>query len=146
MKVLGLSTAECRRLFNHSEKGWDESWAQFAICIQNCFVYYVNAFNIASLEQQRELVVVDKLKDVLSPKAHAFVIQNETTGKAFRLDEAANLAKQLEESQIAKDNNSGATEWRGGTAIQVRKERTMADSTRAQYEDSGWSGPKHQSM
>ncbi|KAH6930515.1 hypothetical protein HPB50_014569 [Hyalomma asiaticum] len=106
LKGLRLSSSEYRRLFTQSKKRGDETWSQFAIRLEIYLIYYLNGYRVSSVEEFRNLVVTDRLRDTLGAEARSFVIQNEAPAKIMLPLEIAELAESFEESRRGMTNSS----------------------------------------
>ncbi|XP_064482824.1 uncharacterized protein LOC135395659 [Ornithodoros turicata] len=108
LEGLRLSTAEYRHLFLQSRRSGKETWDQFAVRIENYLSYYLRSCNVKSMEELQQLMVVDRLKECLTPEARAHIILNGGEG-LLKPSDLAKMAENFDESLKCKTNSSGNT-------------------------------------
>lgn len=108
LNELRLMANEYKRLFFVTRRAEGESWNQFTTKIETYFYYYMKARKIETLEQLRELIIADRLKQIMADDLRTYVVQNETGGW-LRPRELARLTDNFEESQRGKRNSGKAS-------------------------------------
>lgn len=97
LKQLRMTANEYKRLFMSAQKGESEPWSQFVSQIETLFSYYINSRGISTLDDMKDLIIADRLKQVMSDDLRTYILQNEIKNW-LRPTELAELAENFEES------------------------------------------------
>ena len=77
LREFKLTPRVYRTRFNEANKGVIESWTQFASRLDIMFTYYTDSRKVKTLAELRNLIIADKMKDVMPVKIKEFIIGNE---------------------------------------------------------------------
>lgn len=75
-----------------------ESWGQLIPKLDVLLGYYLHSQQI-TLESLHSLIITDRVKQLMTDKLHAYVLQHETGGW-YCPDDIAHVAEKFEDSQI----------------------------------------------
>lgn len=88
LELLQLSPNEYRRLFINAKRKENEPWTQLAERVRGYLDYYIRSRKVENFGDLKELFIADRVKEILSEDAQAFVTLREgddwlrTTGMA----------------------------------------------------------------
>ncbi|KAM7303487.1 uncharacterized protein ISCGN_013443 [Ixodes scapularis] len=77
LELLQLSPNEYRRLFTNAKKKENEPWTQLAERVRGYLDYYVRSRKVENFDDLKELLIADRVKEILSEDAQAFVTLRE---------------------------------------------------------------------
>ncbi|XP_064470511.1 uncharacterized protein LOC135384989 [Ornithodoros turicata] len=95
---LRLTPAEYKRHFYQARKGDSESWGQFLTRLSALFDHYTASRNVKTLDDLRDLILVDRLTYVMSDETRSYVTLADT-GKWHRPDKVVEMAENFEETK-----------------------------------------------
>ncbi|KAK8782029.1 hypothetical protein V5799_016629, partial [Amblyomma americanum] len=99
LRELRLSPAEYKRMFDTAKKGPQESWRQFGYRLRSYCSYYISSRKVTEMEELMELVVVDKLKEVLPNDALRQIALQENKSW-LKLDGLTEIVEAVESSWV----------------------------------------------
>lgn len=75
-----MTPSEYRRMFVDIKREGGESWSQVTARLQTMFTYYLKSREVESFEDLRELLITDRLKQLMPSELRSLVLQQEVKG------------------------------------------------------------------
>ncbi|KAH6920171.1 hypothetical protein HPB50_028841 [Hyalomma asiaticum] len=97
LKELRMTPSEYRRMFLEIKREADESWSQVTARLETMFTYYLRSREVQSFESLQELLIADRLKQLMPNDLRSLVTQQEVKGW-LKPKDIAELAANFEES------------------------------------------------
>lgn len=93
LNEMKLTPREYRAMFMTATKKPDETYVLFCARLRNLFSYYIKAKGVDTMEKLMDLMVADRLKDVLSPGclSYCIILEGNTCYSAQALATAADV-------------------------------------------------------
>ncbi|KAL1417879.1 hypothetical protein MTO96_006051 [Rhipicephalus appendiculatus] len=96
LKELRMTPSEYRRMFLEIKREADESWSQVTARLETMFTYYLRSREVQSFESLQELLIADRLKQLMPSDLRSLVTQQEIKGW-LKPKDIAELAANFEE-------------------------------------------------
>ncbi|KAH6945341.1 hypothetical protein HPB50_007905 [Hyalomma asiaticum] len=80
LKELRMTPSEYRRMFLEVKREADESWSQVTARLETMFTYYLRSREVQSFESLQELLIADRLKQLMPNDLLSLVTQQEVKG------------------------------------------------------------------
>ncbi|KAH6934234.1 hypothetical protein HPB50_021977 [Hyalomma asiaticum] len=96
LKELRMTPSEYRRMFLKVKREADESWSQVTARLETMFTYYLRSREVQSFESLQELLIADRLKQLMPNDLRSLVTQQEVKGW-LKPKDIAELAANFEE-------------------------------------------------
>lgn len=77
LKELRMTPSEYRRMFLEVKREANESWSQVAARLETMFTYYLRSREVLSFESLQELLIADRLKQLMPSDLRSLVTQQE---------------------------------------------------------------------
>ncbi|KAH6926776.1 hypothetical protein HPB50_022161 [Hyalomma asiaticum] len=126
-----MTPSEYRRMFLEVRREADESWSQVTARLETMFTYYLRSREVQSFESLQELLIADRLKQLMPNDLRSLVTQQEVKG-LLKPKDIAELAANFEESL----DGSRQSNFRG-TALRnqhYRPQRTLEEQPRSEHQ------------
>ncbi|KAL1477056.1 hypothetical protein MTO96_036061 [Rhipicephalus appendiculatus] len=120
LKELRMTPSEYRRMFLEIKREAYQSWSQVTARLETMFTYYLRSREVQSFENLQELLIADRLKQLMPSDLRSLVTQQEVKGW-LKPKDIAELAANFEESL-----DSGRQDSYRGTASITKNYRAQA--------------------
>ncbi|KAL1470877.1 hypothetical protein MTO96_040229 [Rhipicephalus appendiculatus] len=89
LKELRMTPSEYRRMFLEIKREADESWSQVTARLETMFTYYLRSREVQSFESLQELLIADRLKQLMPSDLRSLVTQQEVKEHVSGADSGA---------------------------------------------------------